>query len=155
MSDAVATALGATAGVLGVAVGRIEEVLPALGRVIADVEQDWRDAAGRIWVDRAVELRRTLDRELDAVLAAGRVVASVLERLAEEAVPGPDGDPAPRRDGSAVGGDGAPRSGGAVPGAGISSGASTGTRGGPRLGGTGAQRVDEERGMRIAELGEP
>jgi hypothetical protein len=89
-------ALGATGGVLAVTAGRIEEALPALGRVTADVEQDWRDAAGRAWVDRAVQLRRTLDRELDAVLAAGRVVAEVVERLAEEAVRGPDGDPALR-----------------------------------------------------------
>lgn len=166
-------ALDTTAGVLAVAAGRIEEALPALGRVVADVQQDWLDAAGRAWVDRAVALRRTLDRELDAALAAGRLVASLVERLAEEAVRGPDGDPAPQAaDGGrprAIGDTGpwsagdprprvaedtAARTGGVAPGTGWSG---TGTRrgAGPRLGGTDAQRVDEERGMRIAELDGP
>lgn len=121
MSDPVVDALGATGGVLAVTAGRIEEALPALGRVTADVEQDWRDAAGRAWVDRAVQLRRTLDRELDAVLAAGRVVAEVVERLAEEAVRGPDGDPALR-----AAGDAAPQAGGGQAGGGPSGGGSAG-----------------------------
>lgn len=147
MNEPVETALGATAGLLAVVVGRIEEALPALGRVIADVEQDWLDAAGRAWVDRAVQLHRTLDRELDGALAAGRLVAGLVERVAEEAAGRrPGGDPAglpPRADGHPVGDEGA-----GVP----RPSASARPAVGPRLGGTDAQRVDEERGMRIAQL---
>lgn len=141
MNDPVQTALGATTGLLTVAVGRIEEALPALGRVIADVEQDWLDAAGRAWVDRAVQLRRTLDRELDGALAAGRLAAALVERVAEETA-------GRRSDGEAGGvGPGGPAA------AGVPRPWASGQRAaGPRLGGTDAQRVDEERGMRIAQL---
>lgn len=165
MNAAVDSALAAAAGLLALAVGRIEEALPALGRVITEVEQDWRDAAGRAWVDRAVQLHRTLDRELDAALAVGRLVAALAARLAEEPVSGRadveaagwPGDPGRGALGAAdrlpAPGDGAARPGAAVPGAG-SPGAGPAARraGGPRLGGTDAQRVDDERGMRIAQL---
>lgn len=141
MNEPVETALGAGAGLLAVVVDRIEEALPALGRVIADVEQDWLDAAGRAWVDRAVQLHRTLDRELDGALAAGRLAAALGERVAEEAA-GRWSD-ASHVDGRAVGdeGGGVPRPWASGP-----------RSAGPRLGGTDAQRVDEERGMRIAQL---
>jgi hypothetical protein len=145
VSSPAETALEATVGVLAVVVDRIEEALPAFGRVIADVEQDWLDATGRAWVDRAVQLRREMDRELDAALAAGRLAASVVDRLAEEAVRRADGHGV---DTPETGGDraGWPETGVARSGSGPARG------GGPRLGGTDAQRVDEERGMRVAEL---
>jgi len=141
VNESVETALGAAVGLLAVAVDRIEEAVPALGRVIADVEQDWLDAAGRTWVDRAVQLRRTLDRELDGALAAGRLAAALVERVAEEAV-GRRAD-ASHEDGRPVGDEvtGVPRPWASAPRA-----------RGPRLGGTDARRVDEERGMRIAQL---
>ncbi|MHA6785313.1 hypothetical protein ACVGOW_30605 [Pseudonocardia saturnea] len=142
MNEPVETALGATAALLAVAVARIEEALPALGRVIADVAQDWPDAAGRAWVDRAVQLHRTLDRELDGALAVGRLAAALVERIAEDAA-GRRSDGEPGSPPRAVGDEGAgvPRQWAAGPRA-----------SGPRLGGTDAQRVDEERGMRIAQL---
>ncbi|MDN5930623.1 MAG: hypothetical protein L0I24_06120 [Pseudonocardia sp.] len=145
MNEPVETALGTAAGMLAVAVDRIEEALPALGRVIADVEQDWLDAAGRAWVDRAVQLHRTLDRELDGALAAGRLVAALGERVAEEAAGRRYASP---EDGRAVGAEDGAAGPGGPPGAGVPRPRAAG----PRLGGTDAQRVDEERGMRIAQL---
>ncbi|MBW0093487.1 hypothetical protein I4I77_28305, partial [Pseudonocardia sp. KRD-188] len=67
--DGAEDALVAAAGVLAVAAARMEHALPALGRLIADVGDDWLDDAGRAWAERAGLARRALDRELDAALA--------------------------------------------------------------------------------------
>jgi len=121
------SALGGAAAVLAVAVTRMQDALPALGRVVADVEQDWLDAQGRAWVARAERVRRTLDRELGAALATGRLAASAVERLIADPAGGESRGPTRRRD--------------------------PGT--GPRLGSTDAQRTDGEQGMRIAQLTDP
>ncbi|QJY46513.1 hypothetical protein [Pseudonocardia broussonetiae] len=135
-------ALAAAAGVLAVAAARMQDALPALGRLIADVEGDWLDDAGRAWAERAGLVRRALDRELDAALAAARVVAAAAERLvADGSVTG-----GPVTGGSAAGGPvTASDAGGPLP-------ARAGA--GARLGGTAARRVEEERGMSVARLGE-
>lgn len=125
-------ALAAAAGVLAVATARMQHALPALGRLIADVEDDWLDDAGRAWAERAGLVRRALDREFDAALAAARIVAAAAERLVV--------------DGAVTGGPvTASDTGGPPP---VRGGA------GPRLGGTTARRVEDERGMSVARLGE-
>lgn len=130
-------ALAAAAGVLAVAAARMQHALPALGRLIADVEDDWLDDAGRAWAERAGLVRRALDRELDAALAAVRIVAAAAERwVADGAVTGRPGAGGPV---TASDTGGPPSGRGGV---------------GPRLGGTAARRVEEERGMSVARLGE-
>lgn len=130
-------ALAAAAGVLAVAAARMQHALPALGRLIADVEDDWLDDAGRAWAERAGLVRRALDRELDAALAAARIVAAAAERLASG---GPISD--------------GPPSGGPVTASDTGGPPSVRGGAGPRLGGTAARRIDEERGMSVARLGE-
>jgi len=116
-------ALGAAARRVLLTVARLHDALPGLVRVIGDVGQDWADDAGRAWAERAGLVRQALDRELEAAVAAGRLIASM---------DGPAGGPV---DGPA----GCPPAG-SPPGL------------GPRLGGTGARRVDDERGMSLARL---
>lgn len=126
-----AAAWEGVAELLAVASSRLVDALPATGRIIADVQADWDDVRGREWVERAQLVRRALERELDATLAAARAVGDAL-RLGPVAV-----DP-----------------GNVLP-TGYGRSAAGGSRpGGPRLGGTDAERVDEERGMRIAQLGD-
>jgi hypothetical protein len=147
-------ALLTAAGLLAVTAARLQNALPALGRVIADVESDWLDDAGRAWVERAGLVQRELDREADAALAAGRLVASAMERL----VAMPDGRPPDDQspdgllpDGRAADGrtsEGRPPD--VSPGDGAVVARRSGT--GPRLGGTDARRVDDERGMNLARL---
>ena len=114
---------------LAVAAGRLADALPALARVVTDVERDWLDERGREWTDRASLVRGALSRELDAVLDHARMVGAALQA----AYPGDD--PPPRSIGSR-----SPKSG-PQPGE------------GPRLGGTEAERVEESHGLRIARLG--
>lgn len=119
------------AAALAVAAGRLADGLPAVARVVADVERDWLDERGREWADRASLVRAALSREFDAVLDHARVVGAAL-----------DGQPAdgqaPR---SVVSGAARPPKGGSRPDE------------GPRLGGTDADRTDDVRGVRIAQLG--
>lgn len=137
-------ALAAAAGVLAVAAARMQDALPALGRLFADVEGDWLDDAGRAWAERAALVRRALDRELDAALAAARVVAAAAERLVADADGSVTGGPVP--DGPVAGGPATASD------TGVPLPARAGA--GPRLGGTAARRVEEERGMSVARLGE-
>ncbi|GAA2569423.1 WXG100 family type VII secretion target [Pseudonocardia hydrocarbonoxydans] len=113
-------ALRAAAGLVLVTAARLQEALPGLGRVIDDVAGDWSDDAGRAWAERARLVRRVLDRELEATVAVGRLLAAAATGPVDASVDGP-----------------------------VASGPSGS---GPRLGGTGARRVDDERGMSIARL---
>jgi hypothetical protein len=107
----------------------LAEVLGDVGRRAAQlgemVGRDWPDAHGREWAERTSLLGSLLGREAFAAAELGDAYA----RQAAEA-PVPAGPPP-------------------IPGmGGIAS-----RRTGARLGGTDAERVDDERGMRIAELG--
>lgn len=117
------------ANLLDVVAGRLADAVPALARIAADVERDWPDAQGRLWGERAALVRGVLVRELDAVLDLARLVGTAMQNGplggSEEARPPPVVSPAVGR-----------------------------RSGGPRLGGTDGQRVDDERGIRIAHLGE-
>ena len=112
--------------------GRLVEVLGDVGRRIGplgeQIDRDWPDGHGREWADRASQLRSALGREVAAAAELGEVYA---RQPAE-----PDGLAS-----------GAPPL--------LGAGGVAGPRTGVRLGGTDAARVDDERGMRIAELGEP
>lgn len=156
---------------------RALDVLPALGAVAADVRSAWPDAAGREWAEHAERVRRALQVDLDAALAAARV-AHALARAA--------GDPAEDQgvEDRGRGGEGGPASRGSPeghatqdrpsappqatggPAGGLGDGPSPGARArstgreraatdGPRLGGTAADRTDDETGMRIATLDGP
>jgi hypothetical protein len=127
--DDVAAAWEGVGEVLAGTVDRLVDALAATGRIGADVERDWLDERGREWAERAALVRRALMRELDATLAAARSVGDAL-RLGDT---GED----PRSIGSAGLGR-----------------ATVSRSGGPRLGDTDADRVEEERGMRIARLGD-
>ncbi len=131
MIDDVGEDLRDVAGALSVVADRLVGALPAIGVVVADVERDWRDDGAREWAERASLVRRALLRELDATLAILRGVGDAI-RMA-----GAEDDPAHQPFGSA----------------GAGSGRQAARSGGPRLGGTEADRVDDERGVRIAELG--
>lgn len=110
---------------LAVTAARLADALPALARIVADVERDWTDGQGRWWAERATLVRGALVHELDAVLDAARTVRTAVQ------------------EGGA--GDGAAVAGPAMAG---------GRTGGPRLGGTGGQRADDDRGVRIARWDE-
>ncbi len=116
------------ADLLDVVAGRLADAVPALARIAADVERDWPDGHGRLWGERAALVRGALVREFDAVLDVVGLVGAAMQ------------------DGPAGGsGDGGPT---VVP-------STAGRRiGGPRLGGTDGERVGDERGIRIAQLGE-
>ncbi|GAA3245612.1 hypothetical protein GCM10017691_52850 [Pseudonocardia petroleophila] len=155
-------ALLTAAGLLAVTGARLRDALPALRRVVADVESDWLDDAGRAWAERAGLVQRALDREVDAALAAGRLVVAALERLATPvdgagavdpaAGPGPvagrpgEGPPPGEPGGGGTRADGADAT------ASVGGGPAGSRPGGPRLAGTDARRVDDERGMSIARL---
>jgi hypothetical protein len=93
----------------------LDDAARRVARIAAQLADDWPDATGRAWAERATRLGRELHR--DAV--AADELRAELTRTAE---------PAPAE---------VPR----LP-------------PGVRLGGTSGVRVDEERGMRIAELGD-
>ena len=109
---------------------RLAEVLGDVGRRAVglgeSVAQDWPDPRGREWAERTSALGALLGREAIAAAELGQVYA---RQAADE--PAPAAPPFPGTAGGA------------------------GRRTGMRLGGTDAQRVDDERGMRIAELDPP
>lgn len=109
---------------------RLAEVLGDVGRRAAQlgelVGRDWPDAHGREAAERTTQLGSLLEREAMAAQELGRSYA----RQADEAP--------------------VPWASSPFPGVG-----SAGRRPGMRLGGTDAERVDHERGMRIAELDPP
>ncbi|WP_300017221.1 hypothetical protein [Pseudonocardia sp.] len=131
MTDEAVAAWESVGEVLAGTAHRLLDAVPVTARIIADVERDWRDELGREWVERAHLVRRALVRELDATLDAAAAVADALR-------PGP-ADEETRAIGAA--GHGRPSVGGPRP-------------GGPRLGDTAVERADDERGVRIAQLGE-
>jgi hypothetical protein len=95
-----------------------------VGQLAEQIAQDWPDASGREWAERAGQVGTELGRE---AAVASEIGAGYARRSAEvEAEP-------------------------ALPTAGMVAG----RRPGVRLGGTEAHRVDDERGIRIAELPEP
>jgi hypothetical protein len=108
---------------------RLAEVLGDVGRRAAQLGEqigcDWPDAHGREWAERTAQLGSQLGREA----AAAEELSAAYARQAGDPPAGPPPLPGFR---------------GAV-----------GRRPGMRLGGTDAERVDDERGMRIAELGPP
>jgi len=110
---------------------RLADVLGDVGRRAAQlgeqVGRDWPDAHGREWAERTSQLGSLLGREAGAAAELGDAYARQ-----EDEAPVPAGPPL-------------------LPGA----GGTVGRRTGVRLGGTDAERVDDERGMRIAELGSP
>jgi hypothetical protein len=113
--------------------GRIAEVLGDVGRRVAQlgeqIARDWPDGHGRAWAQSTAEIRGTLGQEAAAAAELG-------EAYSRQAA-APDG---PDRAVTALP---------AVPG-GLAS-----RRTGVRLGGTEAVRVEDERGMRIAEFEPP
>jgi hypothetical protein len=113
--------------------GRIAEVLGDVGRRVAQlgeqVARDWPDDHGREWAQRTAEIRGSLGRE---AVAAAELGEAYSRQAAASDGPDPAGAPLPT-----------------VPG-GLAS-----RRTGMRLGGTDAVRVEDERGMRIAELDTP
>lgn len=113
--------------------GRIADVLGDAGRRVAQlgeqIARDWPDGHGRAWAQRTAEIRGTLGQEAAAATELGEAYSR--QANAPDG-PGPAAGPLP-----------------AVPG-GLAS-----RRTGVRLGGTDAVRVEDERGMRIAELDTP
>jgi hypothetical protein len=110
---------------------RLAEVLADVGRRAVAlgelVGHDWPDAHGREWAERTSLLGSLLGRE---AVAAAELGDSFSRQAAEGSVPASP----PQLPGAAGG---------------------AGRRTGVRLGSTAAERVDDERGMRIAELGPP
>lgn len=129
MTDDLVDPLARTTRVLTDLAARLVDALPAVARIMVDVERDWVDQRRHEWSERVALVERVLTRELDAVLANARAVGEALRTGGA-----PDG-PEPR-----------PVGPGTV--------ARSGRADGPRLGGTEAERVDDERGVRIARLGD-
>jgi hypothetical protein len=109
---------------------RLVEVLGDVGRRVGQLSEqigrDWPDGRGREWAERTAQLRSALEREELAATELGEAYAR-----------------------QAAGADGTTPT--IPPLAGH--GGFAGRRTGVRLGGTDAVRVEDERGMRIAELG--
>lgn len=122
-------------------VGRLDDVVRAVSRVVPDVQRDWPDAAGQAWVARAELVGRSLVRELDAAQELIRAVTRSAPTLSAPTLPASSMDGPEPEHGAAhpavagIGGRSAPR-----------------REGGPRLAGTEADREDDDRGVRIAEL---
>lgn len=136
--------LQAAAHLAAALVARVQDVLPRLRDVERGVAEAWRDPGGRAWAERSSLVRRALERDLDAALAAERAARNLLDAL----VPGRD---------TPVGA----ASVGTEPGRDVTGPAAGGGRGsalrvdrdrGARLGGTDADRTDDERGMRLGTL---
>jgi hypothetical protein len=104
----------------------LTEVGVRVGRLAEQIGHDWPDDLGREWAGRAVLVRGELGR--DAASAAELGAAAL--RSAEPDADGPTPFPAP----------------------GAGAGRGTAPRAGMRLGGTAASRVEDDRGIRIAEL---
>ena len=107
---------------------RVQDVLPRLRDVERGVAGAWPDAAGVAWAERASQLRRALERDLDAAAAAGGSARSLLDALGPSPSDGA-GVPAPARPG-----------------------ARPGPARGAHLGGTDADRTDERPGMRLGTV---
>ncbi len=105
-------------------VAALDEVSARLDSVVRRVAEGWPDAHGGEWAERLVVLRRTLAHDADAAAELGRAI----DRVAQHVPALPDDVPAGPHP--------------VLPG-----GAS-----GPRLGGTTARRVDDERGVTIPRL---
>ncbi len=101
---------------------RLGDVGRRVARLAEQVAQDWPDADGRAWVERAGQLQRELAREA--------VEAAELGRRYEPGAAYLGADPA-------------------------TAAAGPGRGPGIRLGGTAGHRVEDERGIRIAELPAP
>jgi hypothetical protein len=111
----------------------LTEVGHRLARLAESVAADWPDQRGREWVDRATQVHGELVQRAGAAAElGGRIAHAAGPPTAWGAAEPPAAEP--------------PAAGGAWGGA-----VGTG-RTGMRLGGTGGDRVDAGRGVRIAEL---
>lgn len=107
------------------------------GGIAGGITQDWLDDRGREWAERAERVARELVRDAEAA-------EDLAGALAREAG-GPGGSVASSGGPGASGLPGAAQVAAALAAAGA-------LRPGARLGGTEATRVDDERGIRIAQL---
>jgi hypothetical protein len=96
------------------------------GQLTEQIARAWPDGTGREWAERAGQVGTELRREAAVAAEIGAAYAHLSTHVHPE-----------------------PAAYGPVP------GWSAGHRPGMRLGGTEGQRIDEERGIRIAELPEP
>ena len=111
----------------------LDAVLGEVAAVAGRIAAAWPDARGAEWAERAALVHRELGREADASAEAGRSATRLADDLSVESGPGTaPGVPTIRP--SALHG---------------------GRPGGARLGGTEADRADDERGVRIPQLPEP
>ncbi|NMI00406.1 hypothetical protein [Pseudonocardia acidicola] len=116
---------------------RLSEVVPEVGRLVGQVARDWPDHRGREWTERASLVHRELLRELDAATELARSTARLAAESSTMQVPaGAEQDV-----GRSVPSWTIPRP--------------VGRASGPRLGGTDAERVEDERGVRIPLLPDP
>jgi hypothetical protein len=102
----------------------LDEVSARLDPVVRRVAEGWPDAHGGEWAERLAALRRALAHDADAAAELGRAIDRVAEHVSARS-----GDPPA----------------GSHP-------ALHGGTSGPRLGGTGARRVDDERGVTVPRL---
>lgn len=119
-------ALRTSARRYGLLATALAEAGARVARLSRQIAEDWPDAHGREWADRADRLCRELGRDALASAELG-------EALAREAA-------ATERAASTAVAQGCPAGGPAPSGRGM------------RLGGTDSRREDDGRGMRIAEL---
>jgi hypothetical protein len=92
VTDPVDVAAGAFDGLAD----RLRDAVAEMRGLVAEVAEDWPDARGRAWADRAELMHRDLDRQAEE---AGRL-ARLVERLVQEITdaaghrePGPAGGP--------------------------------------------------------------
>lgn len=111
----------------------LADVAGQAGGLAARIADDWSDDHGREWAERAALLRRELSRD---ALAATELATDLARRSADASLTGAPTTDSPTTGAGALS---APVAGSTRP-------------TGARLGGTDADRVDEERGMRIAQL---
>jgi hypothetical protein len=79
----------------------LDEAAGEVGRLAARLAAGWPDEHGREWTERALRLRRSLDREADAAAELGRAVARIADVLAGGAPPlGLRAPPGPRLGGT-------------------------------------------------------
>ncbi|OJY52596.1 hypothetical protein [Pseudonocardia sp. 73-21] len=125
------------------------------GRLALAVAEDWRDGHGQEWAERVALLHRELGR---VAAESSEIVAAIARRAPEPPSPPVAGPPTAGPRASLVPPSGPPLSWqeALAPLRAAVLGAAAATRDrGPRLGTAAGERVDDDLGMRIAELSEP